>query len=177
MQTPNVRTEISKLVILAASKFRIKSSNEFLGHVTNQLDDFCTRKKLLPIEAIAFVKEVLSGLPRKFDSFPSMRELDDVVEERYFFKRKTERKAKATEWVSIKAPGMPASVEALCIMIRDNVEHGIKAGLFFTGLTAEELWDIYLEWVEGRVHSKLEGFTDPQISWICNKISSNKTAA
>lgn len=57
-------------------------------------------------------------------------------------------------WVSKQAPGTPASIEALCVMIRDGKsgQKGWKFGLEYVGLTEDQIWSVYEHWVDGKVH-------------------------
>lgn len=57
-------------------------------------------------------------------------------------------------WRSSVAPGIPASVEALCLLIKSGRSNsgGFRWGLKYANLTDKEMWSVYETWLKGQVH-------------------------
>ena len=107
-------------------------------------------------------KKVCKRTPIKFDHFPSLRELDELI-----YQCNLERPQSATRYepfISKRAPGTPACLEALFRMIEDgNTENGaFQWGMQYCGFkTDKELFDSYELWCKGEADPKRK-FLDGQ---------------
>ena len=147
MDPPNKRQTISRLVVETAQKFRTKPSQEYLGHVVNLLD---RSMKLFQAE------KLLESIPKTYEVFPSLAQLEINIPD--FTKKSSLDYHVESLWVSKQAPGTPASIEALFILIRrghtDNA--AFRMGLQRTSISEENLWLWYQAWIEGRIHPDLQ---------------------
>ena len=69
-------------------------------------------------------------------------------------------------WTSKRCPGIPASIEALCLLVEQGKTDGPgwKFGLEFTGLTEEKLWQIYEQWSIGKKHPMLDRYIESKVT-------------
>ena len=147
LDPPNKRQTLSRLVIEASQKFKIKPSQEYLGHVVNLLD-----RSLKLFEA----ERLLISIPKTYDTFPSLSQIEENI---VSFRTKAVLSSYVESlWVSKQAPGTPASIEALFILIRrghtDNA--AFRMGLQRTSISEENLWLWYQAWTEGKIHPDLQ---------------------
>lgn len=107
------------------------------------------------------VKQVCDRIPLKFDLFPSMREISEVIADIKRYGTPNPYK-KEIRWVSSRAPGTPACIEALF----DWYEQGnpkpkaFEFGLRYCKLNDKEFFDAYELFVQGKVHEKIVRLAD-----------------
>lgn len=100
-------------------------------------------------------KKVCERIPLKSDNFPSIREINETIHWVLLEKPRAKVK-KEDDWVSTQAPGTPACLEALFLMIK----HGeTECGAFlygkkYVGLNDKDLFDAYELWDAGKVYEK-----------------------
>lgn len=99
---------------------------------------------------------MLERLPMHFDIFPSIAQLEQF-QEQFIPKPAPVTQADRPFWVSARAPGTPASVEALFAMIEGNMTNSgaFAAGLNYCRITEDRLWLYYEAWTRGEVHPDL----------------------
>jgi hypothetical protein len=68
-------------------------------------------------------------------------------------------------WTSSQAPGTPASVECLFVMIKESRTEtaGFKYGLRHTRISEEKLFEYYELWSQGKVHEDLRNYKERKI--------------
>lgn len=84
-----------------------------------------------------------------------MREINEVI---YEVKQYSSKKpVKEERWVSTRAPGTPACVEALFDMYEQGKadKPSFQFGLNYTRLTEKEFFDAYEMFLEGKVMEKI----------------------
>jgi hypothetical protein len=118
-----------------------------MGHVVDFLD-----RNLKLFEA----EKLLLNLPKLFDVFPSLAQIEDCVPS--FRERPVISKNVDQPWQSKRAAGTPASVEALFLLIEKGLSNSsaFRTGLGYLRATEAELWQWYEAWIDGTVHPDLE---------------------
>jgi len=141
------RQRLSILVVGTAQKFRAKPSQEYLGHVVDLLD---RSMKLFEAE------KLMEMIPKNFDVFPSLSQIEEAIPS---FRVKPVISSDLDKpWTSRKAPGTPASVEALFMLIEKGLTNcsAFSVGMRYIRATEKELWVWFESWTEGKVHPELE---------------------
>lgn len=145
MQPDSKTIAINGSLKLAKTKFKSQPSTEFLGHALVLLENKCA--------STWHADQVCLEIPKRFDVFPSLRELQTLIEDlRPADNLKFIQPEKS--WVSERAPGIPAVLEAICEhFMQGTIDKPYVARMIrYSGYPLDDLWEIYCEWVEGRLH-------------------------
>jgi hypothetical protein len=94
----------------------------------------------------------------KYRTFPALK--DFAVE--FPLPKKEKVEEKTFVWTSSKAPGTPASVECLFLMIEEGRTEttGFKYGLQHTGFNEDELFEMYADWQQGKLNARLKDYKE-----------------
>lgn len=104
-------------------------------------------------QSLKRIELALNHATTSYDHFPSLAQLSDCMlwaiqndQPKTYYKKEEEQR-----WVSTQCPGMPAAIEALCIMIKEGrSDHGaFHFGLKYTEFTPQQMWEIYEDWAKG----------------------------
>ena len=138
---------LSRLVTFSATKFRTKPSGEYLGHVANLLD-----RTMSQIDA----QRMLEQMPRDFDIYPSIAQIEEY--QKQFVRPKEVPQAHPINfWESTRAPGTPARLEAIFLMIENGHTNSgaFVSGLLYNNLTGEKAWEYHDSWARGEIHPEV----------------------
>lgn len=116
----------------------------YLGHVLNLLDERCSAYH---------ANKVCEEIPRRFDDFPNLRELEALIAELYPTAGVT-KKYKEPEWVSMRCRGIQPVLEAIFNNFESNNGNAphVKRMMEYSGYTEDELFLIYEDWYVGKLH-------------------------
>lgn len=106
------------------------------------------------------IKLILDCIPNEYDTVPSLKELKvfsaKIINNSVL---KTKDIVKEKEWVSEIAPGTPPHLECVFVWIKEK-KIGCKGWdvairhLNSSGVSEEDIWQMYEEWTNGKVHEK-----------------------
>lgn len=138
-----------------ASKYKTKPSQAFMMTAVTRLQK----------EPMYVWHKICAVSPTRFNSFPSLRQLEDMIRE-FKIPVPPPKRYDHRPWVSTRAPGTPPHMEALFLMIEQGKT---KTGAFTMKLknvrmTEDVVWACYEEWSHGRVHEELKRATTPKSS-------------
>lgn len=133
-----------------------------------------------PISDLSVVKRVLDLSSVRFDSFPSLKDLAELIRE-VRGEHKFALYQKDPLWVSTKVPGMPAILEALCEHFsRGTIDREyVKNMIEFSGFNLDQLWAIYEAWYDNKLHPLVANYkSDPArlVAYLAAKVASTKPA-
>lgn len=104
---------------------------------------------------IGMIRDVLRRLPKKYESFPSLSEIHETIYQIKLSRKMKEPEVKEVVWVSKRAPGTPACVEAVFLLLeqgKSELSH-FDYGKRFCGFkTDKQLFDAYEAFVDGKIH-------------------------
>ena len=101
-------------------------------------------------------EQLLKYLPSRYDVFPSLAAIE--VEIPKFVTAKPKVSEAEKPWVSKRAPGTPASIEAMFILIENNQTESVafKRHLSRLKVSEDEIMRWYESWFSGKVHPDLD---------------------
>lgn len=151
-----------RLAILS-EKFKDRTQDKYLERMADWILENCSYKT---------ADLVLKNIESEFDRFPTIAQIAQRAKMIRMNEVIAIKPMEEKPWVSKKAPGTPASIEALFLMIEVNKTESkaFKFGQKFTGLDDEILWECYQNWQDGKIHPRLKNYRERSVTGIVNAL-------
>ena len=148
---------------MLSEKFKDRTQDRYLERMADWILENCNFKT---------TNLLLKNIEAEFDRFPTIAQ---IAEKAKLIKRNEAVSIKQPEeklWVSTKAPGTPASVEALFNMIERNETESkaFKFGQRFVRLDEDTLWACYQDWQAGKIHPRLKNYRERPVTRIVDAL-------